>query len=48
MMDEAEALLEALFAAVELDEDVLHRITLAVIEDLRERGELDQGQASRR
>lgn len=40
-MTEAEALLEAVFEAVELDEDVLHRILTSVIEDLIERGELE-------
>lgn len=38
---EEEALLDNVFAALELDEDVLHRIVTSVIEDLIERGELD-------
>ena len=40
-MDEAELLLENVFQALELDEDVLHRIVTSVIEDLIERGELE-------
>lgn len=46
-MDEAEALLEALFEAAALDDDTLHRITQAVIEDLIERGELEGNQQGR-
>ena len=46
-MTEAEALLEALFEAVELDDDTLHRITQSVIEDLIERGELESDSEGR-
>ena len=47
-MTEEEALLSALLAAATLDDDTLHRITLAVLEDLIERGELDAKKAGDR
>lgn len=46
-MDESEALLDNVFAALELDEDVLHRIVTSVIEDLIERGELESDSEGR-